>query len=578
MSFKKYLENFSKIFSKKCQLIAVFVFILVFAFLNIQAQTISQNAPKRYSLGAKLLSKSDYDKLPKANWDSLKKYSNPNAYIAKSTTAIKILTAPPIGDQGTENSCVGWATGYAALGILSYPKYNCWDIAKRSPNYVYNQIKLGSDCSALAYTTAGLNIIKNQGACSYNLMPYVNGQCTTLPNSDQTFEALRHTIFSWSTINPTTALSQYKSAIDLGYPVVVTIDIYQSFYDMWSSGGIWTAANSGAYYGSHAVCIVGYDDTQSLFKVQNSWGTAGGDQGYFWVSYNLVSNGIINEAYIVSGINGQYPETVSGPTLICSTGTFTLNNPPAGCTISWHNSSNLSLTSTLNNTATFTRVGNGSGWVQPYFSACSFSLPQYSTWVGTPEMTNPIVDGRSYYTGMQICPGNHYIKVTPVGGNPTTATWIIPSGIPYLIGTNQVDFTLPSNVNGLQFSARSTNSCGTGSYFSYYLAKKTSGCPSSISMTLYPNPAMDNVNILLKSDEVPQDLSDTTITYLNDVQNIEPSYYTIKVYNSRSSLVATFTRSGKSFNIPLSNLNIGNYIIELSDGKNSTRQELIIKR
>jgi hypothetical protein len=68
---------------------------------------LSQTSTKDYKFGAILLTKEQYEKLPRPNWDTLKKYSNQSAFLAKSTLSVKMLVTPPIGDQGSEGSCVG---------------------------------------------------------------------------------------------------------------------------------------------------------------------------------------------------------------------------------------------------------------------------------------------------------------------------------------------------------------------------------------------------------------------------------------------------------------------------------------
>jgi hypothetical protein len=40
----------------------------------------------------------------------------------------------------------------------------------------------------------------------------------------------------------------------------------------------------------HAVALVGYDDDAGEFRLRNSWGSAWGDDGYVWVSYQFVED------------------------------------------------------------------------------------------------------------------------------------------------------------------------------------------------------------------------------------------------------------------------------------------------
>jgi hypothetical protein len=187
-------------------------------------------------------------------------------------------------------------------------------------------------------------------------------------------------------------------------------------------------------------------------------------------------------------------------------------------------------------------------------------------WVGTPLITDSEVDGNSYYSGYQVCPGDHYLGVTPEGDGAGTATWTVPAGIVYFVGTNTLDFTFPSSSYGLNFLVRSANSCGTGSSYGFFIAKKTYGCSRSLSMTVYPNPASDNVTITIDND--PELSSDTAV---------ENDNYSVSLYDNQSTLIKTVARSGRSFEIPLNNIRNGTYIIEVTDGKNSCRQQLIVK-
>jgi hypothetical protein len=73
--------------------------------------------------------------------------------------------------------------------------------------------------------------------------------------------------------------------------------------------------------------------------------------------------------------------------------------------------------------------------------------------------------------------------------------------------------------------------------------------------------------------------TDTIITNVNS--NIStsdvPINFTIRIYNSQSALISSIKRSGTSFSVPLTNMRDGSYIIEVSDGKTSYTQTLIVK-
>jgi len=91
------------------------------------------------------------------------------------------------------------------------------------------------------------------------------------------------------------------SLVTFHWPVIVTLQVSQGFLDMWRKGhGIWTKdyQPNCSECGPHCVCIIGFDEARKMFKCQNQWGTAEGDHGYFWVSYDLVRNNCFQEAYM----------------------------------------------------------------------------------------------------------------------------------------------------------------------------------------------------------------------------------------------------------------------------------------
>jgi len=257
----------------------------------------AQTKQQKYSLGALLPTKKEFDSLKKMNFTAIKKAST-NQNVLTNPPSV-MLTAPLVGNQGGEGSCVSWAVAYCAMSILEYQKYLNVDTALRSPAYVYNQTYV-KNCNGGSAVNAALALLVNQGVCSIASMPYIDGACTTLPTATQTTDAALNKDLKWNAIITTDA-DGMKSALSLGYPIIITFTVYDSFWTMWGSGGKWTdSVHTGAVNGAHAVCIIGYDDSKQMFKVQNSWGNYNGDgYGYFWISYKVIAAGVLAEAYVM---------------------------------------------------------------------------------------------------------------------------------------------------------------------------------------------------------------------------------------------------------------------------------------
>ncbi len=102
----------------------------------------------------------------------------------------------------------------------------------------------------------------------------------------------------------TEVLSSVKSYLDVGIPAMFGFWGFQSFEDSDKPGDIpYPCKGENAQWG-HAVMTVGYDDerkitnlkcnssTKGALLIRNSWGKQWGDDGYGWLPYDYVLNGL----------------------------------------------------------------------------------------------------------------------------------------------------------------------------------------------------------------------------------------------------------------------------------------------
>ena len=83
------------------------------------------------------------------------------------------------------------------------------------------------------------------------------------------------------------------NAIDNGYPVTIGFDVYSSFDSPTvARTGIMPYPNirKEKLLGGHAVLIVGYNKNNDTFIVRNSWGKYWGDNGYFYMPFQVIKN------------------------------------------------------------------------------------------------------------------------------------------------------------------------------------------------------------------------------------------------------------------------------------------------
>ncbi len=251
------------------------------------------------------------------------------AYVKKvavggSNTAPKTgvfnLDMPPIGDQGSEGSCVAWALGY---GIMSYEmrkrsgldyyhlgtkNLNTMQIG--SPEYLFNRVNLNNkDCSSGSYFVGtperrgALDHLKYAGIAPLAAAPYSdrNG-CGTVDNYKEPENPLAamNKIDQYALIeNDQLTERNLKSLLNDGYPILVGANLTTAF-KQGRRGYVWDTGVGGVngQHAAHAMVIMGYDDSKRAFKLQNSWGTNWGDDGYGWIGYDHVKNAVF-EAYVV---------------------------------------------------------------------------------------------------------------------------------------------------------------------------------------------------------------------------------------------------------------------------------------
>ncbi|GIX43523.1 MAG: cysteine protease [Leptospiraceae bacterium] len=205
---------------------------------------------------------------------------------------------PPVVNQGRQNSCVAFSTGYYTKSYYEY-KENRWRYDTPiyggegehvfSPAYIYNQINGGQDRGS--YFHDALNLVVKKGAAPWKYMPYNENDYLTQPSGTAHQIAQKFRAKSFKRI-PFDNINAIKSELANGNPIIFGMVIDDNFYQLGSDGNYVFDNPGGKKYGGHAMTLVGYDDNirspmgyKGAFKLVNSWGTNWGDKGYAWISY-----------------------------------------------------------------------------------------------------------------------------------------------------------------------------------------------------------------------------------------------------------------------------------------------------
>ncbi len=225
----------------------------------------------------------------------------------------KLPCFPPIGDQGAEGSCVGFATTYYhathEYGFLNGINNKTSSAGIRSPKWTYNMINGGSDAGS--WPTDGYNLLNKNGAVSINSFPYDSNYTQWDLNTQDWISALTYRMapVNFITINSSSDIDVIKGLLNNGH--VVTFTTYASWHYttvqadpstpnnpyVGQDAVSWASTSSGG----HHTTVVGYDDNvwidingngtvdsgeKGAFLIANSWGTGYANAGFVWMSYD----------------------------------------------------------------------------------------------------------------------------------------------------------------------------------------------------------------------------------------------------------------------------------------------------
>jgi hypothetical protein len=240
---------------------------------------------------------------------------------------------PPIGNQGSQGSCVTWSVAYYTK-TFQEAKEHGWDLSAASwssgqptlsyqdkimsPAFVYNLINGGVDAGS-SYQDA-MRLVCFIGDCSWAEMPYNPSVYTAWPSESAWTEAAFYrgnsSGFQSMYVNTDAGLTNLKNWIASGHLATISVDADQ--YPNLTSADVWTLDNYVNPVTNHANTIVGYNDSISYvengtvyygaFKVANSWGIGHWEKvpdGFYWISYEALKQRVGSCMFYYDMINYQ---------------------------------------------------------------------------------------------------------------------------------------------------------------------------------------------------------------------------------------------------------------------------------
>jgi C1A family cysteine protease len=205
------------------------------------------------------------------------------------------LNLPPIVDlrknfpKPFDQETLGSCTANALCGLVSYADPNL--IGSRLFLY-YNERKLEDNISEDngAQLCNGVKCLLDYGICQETEWPYIISKFAIEPPKSCYQNSLKHKALKVQHIN--NDMYSMKNSLSSGFPFVVGIMVYDSFETevVKLTGYVTMPSSNDTELGGHAVVCVGYNNTEKVWIMRNSWGTTWGDNGYFYLPYPYLTN------------------------------------------------------------------------------------------------------------------------------------------------------------------------------------------------------------------------------------------------------------------------------------------------
>jgi len=440
------------------------------------------------------------------------------------------------GGLGTIVICI---SHNQSANSIAFPSNNPQTLAVGAINRTASRASFSNFGTGLDVVAPGVEIstTDRQGTAGFNTAASPGGDFTSLDGTSFAAPQVSGIAALILSINPSLTLQQVRNII-------------QSTTD--KVGGVTYTLNAGEQTGLTWNNEMGYGRVNALRALQATLPTVTGGTNTLCMSSST------NTTFSLSAIPGNSSVTwsVSPTSYFATTGGASTSG--SGGTATIRASSNFA------GSATISFVIQG---------PCNTNTVTRTIWVGTPQISNQRVDGSSYYGPTYICPGNHWLQVTPLG-TTNNANWTVQSGVPFIVTPNYLDFTMYSNVSSIAITANASNVCGTGPNAAFYLMRKTWGCPSYYSIAAYPNPASQELTVSTVSS---LDLSNAKMLFGDVLKDTPPTPSRAVLIDEQGRSVCEGQLVGTDLKLNLKGLKRGLYYIHIYVDDQIYKEQILVE-
>jgi C1A family cysteine protease len=257
--------------------------------------------------------------------DYTKEARQVDAFLGSSGILSRTLTAPlpfvdlrpkcsPVVDQGELGSC----TANAASGVLEYFEIqSSGSYTPASRRFIYKATRnfLGLHGDTGAYLRSTMGALALFGAPPEKFWTYDVKNFDDEPPAfcyafAGNYQALVYYRLDPPGINLNELLTDIKASLAAGLPAMFGFPVYSSIKQA-TGGNIPFPSSRESVLGGHAVVVVGYDDnrvvtnplnnesTKGALIIRNSWGASWGDNGYGYMPYDYVTEGLADDFWVL---------------------------------------------------------------------------------------------------------------------------------------------------------------------------------------------------------------------------------------------------------------------------------------
>ncbi|MEY9998017.1 C1A family cysteine protease [Streptomyces sp. V4I8] len=220
----------------------------------------------------------------------------------------------PIVDQGELGSC----TANAATGVLEYFQIqSSGSFTPASRRFIYkatrNFLGVQGDTGAYLRSTMGalaLFGVPPERFWAYDVELFDDEPPAFCYAFASNYQALMYYRLDPPGISLNELLTDIKASLAAGLPAMFGFPVYSSI-EQATEGNIPFPSSRESVLGGHAVVAVGYDDNRAIMNpldngttkgaliIRNSWGVSWGDNGYGYLPYDYVTEGLADDFWVL---------------------------------------------------------------------------------------------------------------------------------------------------------------------------------------------------------------------------------------------------------------------------------------